>query len=161
MANLSVGVNADFTGVTYTPGSGWSGQPTWSFNPSSLPVHQGNNKITWALSTNNNNQQSSVPAGYTAGFAAGTNGIIFKSTNPVAWTGSTPTTQPDGTVTANDNFGNLSETQTFNYGCNVVLTPNAGTNGQSGTFTCDPDIENESSGGMLTHSVTEQEVAGV
>ena len=156
MANLSVGVNVDFTGVTYTPGSGWSPQPAWTFTPPSLEAHQGNNKITWTLTTNNASGQNSVPAGYAAGFGSGTTGIVFKSTNPIAWTGSTPTTQPDGTVTANDNFQNLSQDETFNYTTTVVLTPNAGTNGQSGTFTFDPDVENVSGGGgKLTHTVAE------
>jgi hypothetical protein len=161
MANLSVGVNVDFTGVTYTPGNGWSPQPAWTFTPPNLEAHQGNNKITWTLTTNNASGQNTVPAGYTAAFASGTSGVAFKATNPVAWTGSTPTMQPDGTITANDNFQNLDENETFNYTTTVVLTPNAGTNGQQGTFTWDPDVENVSGGGgMLTHSVAEP-VAGV
>ena len=160
MPNLSVGVNVDFTGVTYNPGRGWSPQPAWTFTPPSLVVHQGNNKITWTLTTNNANGQNSVPAGYTAGFAAGTNAIVFKSSNPVAWTGSTPTQQADGTITADDNFQNLNQTEVFDYTTNVVLTPNAGTNGQSGTFSLDPDVENVP-GTRVTHSVAEHEVAGV
>jgi hypothetical protein len=159
MANLSVGVNVDFTGVTYTPGSGWSGSPTWTFNPPSLQVHQGNNKITWSLTTLNSSQQNSVPTGYTGGFSAN-NGLIFKASNPTPWTGTTPTLQTNGTITANDNFQNLSTTQTFQYTTSVTLTPNAGTTGTAGTFTKDPDVENESGGGVIKFSPM-GEVAGV
>ena len=134
MANLAVGVQADFTGVLYTNG-GWNKQPAWTFSPPSLPAHNGNNKITWTLTS------IAVPSDYSAAFQA-TNGIQFKPSPP--WPGSTPTRQPDGTVTANDNFQNQGATQTFGYTTAVVLTPNAGTNGASGTFSIDPDVVNES-----------------
>jgi hypothetical protein len=159
---LGVNVNVDFTGVTYTSGSGWSGTPAWTFDTPNLVVHKGHNKITWTLTTLNSNQQNSVPAGYTAAFADGTSGVVFKPSNPTPWTGSTPTKQSNGTIKCDDNFHNIPETEIFNYTTTVELTPNTGTNGQLGTFQFDPDVENASGdGGQLTHSVEEHEVAGV
>lgn len=141
MPQLGVGVNADFTGVLYTNGN-WTKQPAWRFSPPSLQAHNGNNKITWTLATLNSSNQNSVPAGYTAAFQS-TNGIQFKPSTP-PWPGSTPALQGDGTITANDNFQNQGAAQTFGYTTVVVLTPNPGTNGVVGTFTIDPDVQNES-----------------
>jgi hypothetical protein len=130
-----IGVQADFTGVLYTNGA-WNKQPAWTFTPPSLPVHNGNNMITWTLTL------VGVPANYTAAFQA-TNGIAFKAATP-PWPGSVPARQPDGTITADDNFQNQGAAQKFSYTTTVVLTPNAGSNGASGTFSNDPDVQNES-----------------
>jgi hypothetical protein len=163
VANLSVGVNVDFTGVTYTPGTGWSGTPAWTITPSNLVAHQGNNKIAWSLTTLNSNQQNTVPSGFTAAFSS-TSGVVFKASNPTPWTGSTPTLQTtgpnSGQITADDNFQNLAVSQTFNYTTSVSLTPNAGNNGVGTTFSYDPDVENDSGGGVITYAAA-GEAAGV
>ncbi len=148
MANVSITVNVDFTNVTYVPGQGWSGQPAWTVAPANQPMHNGNNKITWLLTTLNANRQNSMPAGYTAAYPA-TGAITFKPSNQYPWPGSTPTTQADGTVTADDNFRNLGATQNFFYTTAVTLSPNAGSGGAPGNFTFDPDIENQS--GSILH----------
>lgn len=139
MANIGITINVDFTGVTYSNGL-WSGTPAFTATPASAPVHQGNNKVTWTLTTLNGSNQNAVPSGYTAGFT--TDGIIFKSTNLQPWNNA-PVLQPDGTITASDNFQNLSQNVFYYYTTKVQLTPQAGTNGTANSWSFDPDVENE------------------
>ena len=147
MPKVPIGVNVDFTGVSVQNGA-WTGTPVWTITPNTQQVQPGNNKITWTLTTVNtaNPPQNSVPAGYTAGFTS--DGIIFKSTNQQAWN-STPTLQSDGTMQADDNFQGLSQAVNYYYGTKVQLTPNAGTNGVPGTWSADPDVQNEAGNIML------------
>ena len=139
MPNIAITVNVDFTGVTVQNGA-WSGQPTWTVTPSNAQAQAGNNKITWSLTTLNSSSQNSVPAGYSASFTS--DGIVFKSTNQQEWD-DPPALQGNGTITADDNFHGLTENVFFYYSTKVQLTPNAGTNGPTGTFSADPDVENE------------------
>jgi hypothetical protein len=134
MANIGITINIDFTGVTYQNGA-WTGTPVFTPNPSSAPVHQGNNKITWTLTTLNSNNQNSVPAGYTAGFTS--DGIVFKSTNQQPWNNA-PALQSNGTITASDNFQSLSQDVYYYYTTKVQLTPN------QNSWSFDPDVVNES-----------------
>jgi hypothetical protein len=140
MPNIPITINVDFTGVTYQNGA-WSGTPAFTPSPASQGVQQGNNKITWTLTTLNANRQNTVPAGYTPGFTS--DGIVFKVTNQQPWNNA-PALQPDGTITASDNFQNLSQDVYYYYTTKVQLTPQAGTNGQPNTWSFDPDVVNES-----------------
>ena len=133
MPNIPITINVDFTGVSYSNGA-WSGTPGFSAAPPSAGVHQGNNKIVWTLAA------TSVPGGYTGGFAS--DGIVFKSTNQQPWNNA-PVKEPDGTITASDNFQNLSQDVAYYYTTKVQLTPQAGTNGQPNTWSFDPDVVNE------------------
>ena len=139
MPNIPITVNVDFTPVTIKNGQ-WSGQPTWTVTPSNAQAQQGNNKVTWSLTTLNSSSQNSVPSGYSASFTG--DGIVFKSTNQQAWD-DPPALQTDGTITADDNFQGLSANVYYYYTTKVQLKPNAGTTGPTGTFTADPDVENE------------------
>jgi len=145
MPKLPITVNVDFTGVSVQNGA-WTGTPAWTITPNTQQVQPGNNKITWTLTTLNAAQQNSVPAGYTAGFTS--DGILFKSTNQQAWN-SAPALQSDGTIQADDNFHGLSQAVNYYYGTKVQLTPNASTNGLLGTWSADPDVQNEAGNIML------------
>ena len=139
MPNIPIAINVDFTGVTYQNGA-WTGTPAFTATPSSAPVEHGNNKVIWTLTTVNANNQNTVPTGYSAGFT--NDGIVFKSTNQQPWNNA-PAKQPDGTITANDNFQNLPQDVYYYYTTKVQLTPQAGTNGQQNTWSFDPDVVNE------------------
>jgi hypothetical protein len=139
MPNIPITINADFTGVTYQNGA-WTGTPAFTASPNNAPVQHGNNKIVWTLTTLNASNQNSVPAGYNAGFTS--DGIIFKSTNLQPWNDA-PVLQPDGTITAADNFQNLSQNVFYYYTTKVQLSPKPGTNGTQMTWSFDPDVENE------------------
>lgn len=135
MPKKPVSVTCDLTG---TFSNGWTGtEPAWTFDPDPLQCHNGNNAITWTLTATN------VPTGFTAAFS--NPGIVFKPSP--AWTGTTPTNQTDGTVTAEDNFQNLAAAVTFAYTTSVTVTPPAGSSFSAQTFTKDPDVENDTGTG--------------
>jgi hypothetical protein len=147
MPKVDITVNVDFTNVSFQNGA-WTGTPVWTITPNTQQVQPGNNKIAWTLTTLNSAQppQNSVPSGYTAGFTS--DGIIFKSTNQQAWN-SAPTLDTDGTIQAEDNFRGLSQVVNYYYSTKVQLTPAAGTNGLLGTWSADPDVQNEPGNIML------------
>lgn len=131
MPKRPVDVACDFAG---TFNNGWTGaQPAWTFTPDSLHCHNGENHITWTLTTAN------VPAGFTAAFS--NPGVAFKGTPP--WVGTAPQNQADGSVAASDNFHGQAQAVKFHYNTNVTLTPNPGTKFPPQTFTHDPDVEND------------------
>ncbi len=136
MPKIPVGVSVDFSNVTVA-GNQFSGNPSWTFNPGSVPVQHGHNKITWTLTATN------VPSGASAMFAD-SNAIQFKPANQIQWTGSQPTKKSASEVEADDNFHSLSTTQTFYYNTNVTLSAPSVT---AQTYTYDPDVENEAGGG--------------
>ena len=136
MPQLPVAVNVDFSSVTIR-GNQFSGNPAWTFTPPELQVHNGQNNIKWTLTAVN------LPTNAQAAFAS-SNAVQFKGTNNPPWTGTAPATQPDGTVTAGDNFQNLASSQKFYYNTNIVLSAPSVV---SQSYTFDPDVENESGGG--------------
>jgi hypothetical protein len=131
-----VAITCNLTGTYNSSTNSWTGaQPAWTFTPDPLQCHNGNNAITWTLTASN------VPTGFTASLTS----IVFKPTPP--WTGGAPAKQTDGTVTAGDNFQNITTPVEFGYTTTVAVTPNPGTTGQGTTFSYDPEVENESGGG--------------
>jgi hypothetical protein len=143
MPNIPITINVDFTGVTYSNGA-WAGTPGFNAAPDSAPVHNGNNNITWTLAAVN------PPTGYTAGFTS--DGIVFKVTNQQPWNNA-PTLQADGTITASANFARLSADEYFYYTTKVQLTPQAGINGASNSWTFDPDVVNEGGNALVKTQV--------
>jgi len=53
--------------------------------------------------------------------------------------------QSDGTIQADDNFQGLSQVVDYFYTTKVQLAPSPGTNGPNGTWTFDPEVQNEAS----------------
>jgi hypothetical protein len=126
-----VNVNVNFSGVSYDPNNGWSGQPTWNVNPNpaNIPPTKAGDTMTiqWNLNA------AAVPRGFTASFAA--NGIAF-GTN---WRGASPSSPNSTTISVNDTFNGLVDNQDYEYMVSVILSN--GTVTQS--FTLDPDVINE------------------
>ena len=142
MPKIPITVNVDFTGVSVQNGA-WTGSPTWTITPLIAQARPGNNKVEWTLTTLKTLPPvggNTVPAGYTAGFTS--DGVIFKSTNLQPWNNA-PTLQSDGTMQADDNFQGLSQVVDYFYTTKVQLVPSPGTNGPNGTWTFDPEVQNE------------------
>lgn len=134
MPQVPIQVQINFSGVTYSNGA-WSGTPTWTV-PGKVKVNPGTSTIVWRLNGLNE------PSNFTAAFPA-TDAIDFSNSNP-AWVGTTPTLQGDGTYQCTDTFSSNDTKADYEYSVTVSLAPDAGTNGTTGTWTLDPEIENDS-----------------
>lgn len=130
MPQIPVSVTVDFTGVSLN-GNQFSGNPSWTVAPQEVQCHNGQNTITWTLNATN------LPAGSAAAFPQ-SGAIVFKTSNSQGWNGGPPTTQTNGTVTATDNFQNLTTPVKFYYTTYVVLTKAQIT---SQAYSYDPDVE--------------------
>src|SRR5258708_24023874 len=116
MPKVPVTVNVDFSPLTVQNGVP-SGIPNWNVSPDHVPCHNGQNNITWTLTATN------IPTGFTAAFTDP--GVAFK-TSP-QWTGGSPQNSANNsTVSASDNFQNLTNAVQYRYTTSVKMTPSPG-----------------------------------
>jgi hypothetical protein len=113
---------------------------SWQFTPNNgtvnVPPGQSSFPIQWNLDGKNK------PAGTKVEFA-GTGGVAFKSTNPKAWPGTTPTQAVGDPKQYNctDDNSDPGDNGSYAYGINIVVTDG---NGTQTPYSFDPDVQNDS-----------------